>query len=114
MLFPERTYPLTELLYPGAQKYWEWIQVRLCFQREHLWQRLTLARAIYNPATSLLLLDEPTSMQDAQSRATIDELIRSRSPERAIVLVTHRETTDGVEPTLQVDLGAAMDQVSET
>lgn len=57
-------------------------------------QRLGLARALLNEATSLFLLDEPTSDLDAATGAQIETLIFNRIHElgAAALIVTHEPT----------------------
>jgi ABC-type bacteriocin/lantibiotic exporter with double-glycine peptidase domain len=52
-------------------------------------QRIGIARALYtNP--KLLILDEATSALDAQSESRVISNIVNDSPDRTIILVTHR------------------------
>ncbi len=75
------------------------------------WQRLTLARALYQQHSALLILDEPTSMQDAASQEAIRSLLLEPSEQRASVLVTHHESNDGaLTPTTTLHLAPSGDR----
>lgn len=52
------------------------------------WQRLQLARTIYRDAR-VWVLDEPTAHLDASAHRVLEEVIASRPPDVAVVLVTH-------------------------
>ncbi len=76
--------------------------LRLCLLEESLWtaragmslsggqrQRVCLARALV-PDPDLLLADEPTSMQDSQTRRHLVELLQARSARgKTLLFVTH-------------------------
>ncbi len=68
------------------------------------WQRLALARALYHPTTPVLVLDEPTSMQDRDNTEVIHGLIRRLSGERTVVLVSHRDVGE-LQADLTIELG---------
>ena len=51
-------------------------------------QRLTIARALLNKP-GILLMDEPTTMLDYESKTKINQTIKAISPGRTIVIVTH-------------------------
>lgn len=51
-------------------------------------QRLTIARALLNNP-KILLMDEPTTMLDYESKAKINETIKAISAGRTIIIVTH-------------------------
>ncbi len=55
------------------------------------WQRVSVARGLYRDAP-LVLFDEPTSALDARAEARVYATIHQRlaSPDRAVVLITHR------------------------
>ncbi|MGW3890546.1 ABC transporter ATP-binding protein [Micromonospora chokoriensis] len=52
------------------------------------WQRLVAARGLYRDA-ALLICDEPSAALDARAEHALFQHLR-RSPERAVVLITHR------------------------
>ena len=56
------------------------------------WQRMALARALVRPAP-VLVLDEPTSHQDAESEAQLLELLRKVARGRTTILISHRFST---------------------
>lgn len=53
------------------------------------WQRIALARAYYRPS-SLIILDEPTSMMDSWAEAEWFEHFRSLAARTTSVIITHR------------------------
>ncbi|OKL47919.1 hypothetical protein BSR29_05395 [Boudabousia liubingyangii] len=56
------------------------------------WQRLALARTLLSDA-KLLVLDEPTSSVDAESESKLFQMLKSETPERSVLLVSHRAWT---------------------
>ncbi|WP_083379143.1 ATP-binding cassette domain-containing protein [Boudabousia tangfeifanii] len=56
------------------------------------WQRLALARTLLSDA-KLLVLDEPTSSVDAESESKLFKMLKAETPERAVLLVSHRAWT---------------------
>jgi ATP-binding cassette subfamily B protein len=56
------------------------------------WQRLALTRAFVRNAP-VLVLDEPTSSQDAESEADLLEHLRKLARGRTTILISHRFST---------------------
>ena len=56
------------------------------------WQKVALARAFYRD-TPLLILDEPTSFLDPISEAEVFRNLRSFTPNRCTLIVSHRFST---------------------
>ena len=73
------------------------------------WQRLALARAFARPAP-VLVLDEPTSHQDAESEHDLLEHVRKLCPRRTTLLVSHRlSTVQMADRVLVMDLGRVVE-----
>jgi len=74
------------------------------------WQRLALARAFARPAP-VLVLDEPTSHQDAESEHDLLEHVRKLCPRRTTLLVSHRlSTVQMADRVLVMDRGRLVDR----
>lgn len=58
------------------------------------WQRTLIARALAG-RPDLLLLDEPETHLDADTRALLYELLREEAAERAVVMVSHEDEKTG-------------------
>src|SRR5467141_2034774 len=57
------------------------------------WQKVALARAFMREDARVLLLDEPTSALDAQAEYDLFERLRSLTPGRTAVYISHRFST---------------------
>ena len=56
------------------------------------WQKMALARALYNRG-QILLLDEPTSSMDAMSERYFLEQLKARSNGQVVLLISHHLPT---------------------
>lgn len=58
------------------------------------WQRLALARTLYSPA-DIIILDEPTTALDAQSRQSLQNTINQlHQQQKTIIIITHDPLPD--------------------
>lgn len=65
-------------------------------------QRIAIARAFLKDAP-ILLMDEPSSALDIVSEQKINEAVRKLMTDRAVIMVSHRETgTDGFDRVIQI------------
>jgi len=56
------------------------------------WQRIVMARALAKP-NSILIMDEPTSNQDAKGEAALFENVKRLTTDRTTILISHRFAT---------------------
>ncbi|GAB4212213.1 MAG: ABC transporter ATP-binding protein [Sandaracinaceae bacterium] len=54
------------------------------------WQKVALARAFMRESSAYLVLDEPTASLDPEAEATVFEHVRGETPERTVLVISHR------------------------
>jgi len=54
------------------------------------WQKVALARAFMRESSAFLVLDEPTASLDPEAESAVFEHVRSETPERTVIVISHR------------------------